>query len=199
MDKHLNEAEQRLLELVESTSFDQLSKEEKTFVLKHMSKEEYELRTIVLREGKNAYESLEPRKLLLEEEEKRGMLIPIPLYQTVGAVAAAFLIAFFLFKQSPEEIINSEAVPLAKVDTVYVEKVLHDTVVQYKTEYIDRVIREQISRNAEVIVESRERGSSMSSQSPSMPDLVEINLKNKGKSMQDDETLELVQGLAIPN
>lgn len=199
MDKHLNEAEQQLLELVESTSFDELSKEQQTFVLKHISKEEYELRTIVLREGKNAYESLEPRKLQLEEDEKKGILIPIPLYQTVAAVAAAFLIAFFLFKQSPDEAINSEAVPLAKVDTVYVEKILHDTVVQYKTQYVDRVIREQAPENKEVIVENRERGSSMSNQSPLMPDLVEINLKNKGRSMQDDETLELVQGLVVPN
>ena len=185
-------------ELIESTDFDQLSNSEKAFVLGLSTEDNFRLERSILLESKTVHEEIEPLALILEDEKKA---IVIPLYQTILAVAAAFVLGFLLFRsnENPAKIENNQV--LAKADTVYVEKLILDTIIQTKTEYIQLAAKkspnEVLPRQSNPSINNP--SSVLSSQSSFQSDLSSTTLANKGTSAANDETLTLMENWVGPN
>ncbi|MCJ8289514.1 MAG: hypothetical protein HRT58_07595 [Crocinitomicaceae bacterium] len=179
--------------LIESKDFDQLSNSEKAFVLGMSTENNFRLERTVLVESKIVYQEIEPRPLILTEEKKA---IVIPLYQAILAVAASFVIGFLLFRSdgNTTEIVNGQS--LATTDTVYVEKLVFDTIIQTKIEYIQLAAKQGSTNEVQSSDNTR---SVLSSQSSFEADLSSTTLANKGTSAANDETLVLMEDWAGPN
>lgn len=183
-------------ELIETKDFDQLSNAERSFVLEQSTENNFRLERTVLLESKIAYQEVEPRALILEEEKKG---IVIPLYQTILAIAAAFVLAFFLFRSTGSTIKINNNQTLATTDTIYVEKRIVDTIIQTKTEYIRLGEKEAQIVKVEVKCPQSNESSVLSNQSSFITDLSSATLANKGTSAANDETLGLMEEWGAPN
>ena len=136
----------RLTELLEKKSFEELSEEEKSFVLTHLSETEYrqqhqlisEVKSDIKEEAKllkandqirvNALEALS-----LKHQEKDAKTIPlwlnykIPLWTAVAALLLIFILTTpLLFNTKMSESAPNEQ--LVMRDTVYIEKIVNDTI-----------------------------------------------------------------------
>lgn len=183
-------------ELIESKDFDQLSNRENAFVSGRSTEANYQLERTVLLESKMLHQEVEPRPLLLEDEKKA---IVIPLYQTILAVAAAFVVSFFLFRSNGNTTEIQKNQPLALTDTVYVEKQIIDTVIQTKTEYINFVTEKTIIQEVNCPQSNENMSAVLSNQSNFEADLSATTLANKGTSAANDETLVLMEDWTVPN
>ncbi len=185
MDKELTAREEKVFELLESKDWKQLTEEERSFVAKELTQEQYCAQRKVILSAKELDDQVEPLPLVLPASRKA---IVIPLYQAIAGVAAAFIIAFFLFNGDSELNEESGEILLADVDTVYVDRVVHevDTVLEYRTRYIE--------------VESSTRPGNLSLASepginvavPEIPSLNAIDLSNKGEAASSDNAIILV-------
>jgi hypothetical protein len=182
-------------ELIESKDFDQLSNSEKAFVLGISNEENYRLERTTILEARIIYAEVEPHPLILEKEKKG---IVIPLYQTMMAVAASFVLGFFLFKSTQVSTGTEKGQPLAVIDTVYVEKQIIDTVIQTKTEYIQLAAKNTTSPK-ETQPTKPSPSAVLSSQTSFEADLSDATLANKGKSAANDETLVFMEDWVGPN
>ena len=189
MEKNLNEQQTRLQELLETKSFEQLSTEEKEFVLKLLTKDAYELRRQVLVVSADVYEEGEPLPLVLPVANKG---VVIPLYQAVAGIAAAILLSFFLFRGETIYKEINEGVLVAEVDTVFVDKNIYntDTVVEYRREYVDRIIERTVSSPVATVKEKNVPV--FVGGAPQIPTLSSMDLGTKGTPAANDETLSLV-------
>ncbi|PHR31194.1 MAG: hypothetical protein COA38_08470 [Fluviicola sp.] len=182
--------------LIESKDFNQLSNSEKAFVLGMSTENNFRLERTVLVEAKIAYQEIEPRPLILKEEKKA---IVIPLYQAILAVAASFVIGFLLFRSdgNTTEIVNGQS--LATTDTVYVEKLVFDTIIQTKIEYIQLAAKQENRNEVQSVPSCDNTSSVLSSQGSFEADLSSTTLANKGTSAANDETLVLMEDWVGPN
>lgn len=183
-------------ELIESKDFIELSSDEKTFVLSYSSEDNYKLERAVLVESKLLYHEDEPRSLILSHQKKG---IVIPLYQTIIAAAAAFVLAFLLFRSStsPTEIVKNQI--LANTDTVYVEKLIIDTVIQTKTEYVQTAAKMVTSDIKPSTSPCESAPSVLSNEGSFEADLRATTLANKGMSARNDATIVLMENWVTPN
>ncbi|WP_300659954.1 hypothetical protein, partial [Fluviicola sp.] len=91
----MEEQHARLFDLIESKPFEALSAKEKSFVLKHLSMEEYAFqRKIIASTAALEYETEEPLPLVLKSEKNLFFPRSIPLYQAM--IGAACLILVFV-------------------------------------------------------------------------------------------------------
>ncbi len=188
--------EQMWQELIELKDFDQLSNFEKTFVLGKSTENNFRLERTVLVESKMLHQEIEPRPLILEDEKKG---IVIPLYQTILAIAASFALGFFLFRSNGNTIEIVQKQDFASVDTVYIEKLIIDTLIQTKTEYV-HLAAKNLNKEAIPLSQFKKNTSSvLSSQSRFEADLSSSTLANKGTSATNDETLGLMEEWVGPN
>jgi hypothetical protein len=187
MEKNLNEQQERLQTLLESKAFKALSDDERAFVLTHLSMEEYMLQHTILFESKELHDAYEPRALMLNEK-KRGVVIP--LYQAIAGVAAAVIISFFIFRSETTTVLPEEKTILAQTDTVYVDKMLIDTVVEYRTRYIERDA--QTTYSNEVTSAQIDKTPAVSLSPPVLLQLSSMDLTNKGDAGINDESIGLL-------
>lgn len=95
MEEHIS----RLFDLIASKSFEELNDQEKSFVLSHVSEEEFRLQQTVLGAVQElSFEEVEPLPLVLPARKKRVLPKTIPLYQAVIGAAACLAVGFFLFR-----------------------------------------------------------------------------------------------------
>lgn len=185
MEKELNNDELALMELIESKSFDALNLKEQAFVLSLISKNEYEVQHDILKEVAHLEESTMARPLVLPT--KKGFVVP--LYQAIGGVAAAVVISFFVFKGDTYIYDSSESVQTARIDTLYIENTIVDTIIEYQKEYVDKIVvaQEKASSNVQL------------SENVSITSFVSTNdlpvTKNKAHSLATDEMFALVKDL----
>jgi hypothetical protein len=191
-------------ELVESKDFDQLTNAEKAVVLAMSTEANYRLERAAILEAQSIYVTPEPRPLIIEEEKKG---IVIPLYQAILAVAAAFVLGFFLFKTTQTLPSNEKVEPIAETDTVWVENRIIDTVIQTKIEYVQLAAKSP-SPNKEEPSEEKTSPVAEESISPSAilvnqisfeTDLSSATLANKGTSASKDETFIFIDEWVAPN
>lgn len=203
MEKKITDREWELAQLLETKDFDLLSTAEQQFVLNEMSETEYSQRRKVLVQSSTWTHNEIPLPLILADEKSRWM-IPIPLYQSIAAVAAVFLLTFFLFRSNGTMLAESYGNGLVAIDTVYVEKRITDTIVEYDTKYIERIIvknespsEESVQPMRSITQDSRKESPTSNRELPSLPDLSELSLENKGKSAMNDETFGLLEGYSL--
>ncbi|MFK7785190.1 MAG: hypothetical protein AB8B56_08740 [Crocinitomicaceae bacterium] len=188
--------EMKWQELIESKEFDQLSNAEKEMVLGMSNETNYRLERTLIVDAKSVYPEPEPRPLILEEEKKG---IVIPLYQMIVAVAAAFVLGFFLFKSTQTLPTDERVEPIAVTDTVYVEKKVIDTVIQMKTEYVQLAAKSTRTEEVKSANDLNKPSAVLSSQTSFEADLSKVTLSNKGKSASNDETFIFIDDWVAPN
>lgn len=201
MDKYLNQAQEQIQFLIETKAYENLSSDERNLVMSEMSADEFKLRALAISEARFVSADAEPRALILKKE-KKGVLIPIPLWQAIASVAAAVLISFFLFRTNNTITIEKEAPLYAVADTVYVDRQIIDTVVEFKTEYVNRYIS-NVDEELVVDISSKnqqfDKVASSNNVQQEIADLDPKKLANKGNSISNDETFSLLDGLVLPN
>lgn len=145
MDKHLNTEELKFQSLLEQKNFDELSEEEKSFVVSFSSEEEYVLQRKIITNASHLYESnnvVAPPMAISNEVVNSIWFKKAPVYQTLLAVAATVVI-MLLLRTPQDSLVNKEVVTeyVTQTDTVYETKLVRDTFV----EYVDReIVVEQI-------------------------------------------------------
>jgi hypothetical protein len=203
MDKHLNKIEEQLQKLILSKDFDELSSSEKSFVLHHSSAYDYQMERKIVLDAESLFDDedkIVPLPLAVQhEEEKKGLLAPIPLYQSVIlAVAAACIVFFFMPRtQVIEKNPETKTEYISKVDTIF--QTIQNTDTIYQT------IEKPVYLEKKIYVDRYITANNPSSKNKE-PQLFEIpksnpiqlnmaELKNKGTSMKNDPTANLLQGI----
>ena len=203
MDKHLNKIELELQSLLNEKNFDELNQNEKKFVLKHSSKEDYILeRNVIL----NAYsifedeETIVPAPLIIPKENSKGINTTIPLWQTISYVVTAACMVYFFFPRT--NIINTtskgETQYITQTDTVKTEVIKRDTVYQYKTIEKPIYIEKTVYVDQAVAVNC----------TPEEPKLLNVpqsnsvslnlsDIETKGSPLENDITISLLDGISI--
>jgi hypothetical protein len=183
----------RLIDLLEGKDFNELSVQERNWVLSQISEEEYSKQRLLILDLSDALkpedDNLIPAPLVLPS---KGAIRTIPLYQAAMSVAAMALLLisiFSLFGNQTEIINNTEYI--VKHDTVEVEKTIYDTVFQTieKKIYISKEVAVPAENTECYIEESRLLESNPSINLPTI-NLVEI--ENTGTSLKDDATAILI-------
>lgn len=112
-----------LFDLLETHSFEELSEEQRLFVLKWMTKEEYRMHQMIAKESELLdYSVPQPAPLIISTPVVPVWKRTIPIWQALSGIAAALMIFFFLPRKT--EYIESIAEP------VQIVKVIHDTIVK---------------------------------------------------------------------
>lgn len=186
----------RLLDLLESFTFDALNEDDKLFVLTHMAEQEFRnQQKIIAATDELEYPAVVPLPLAIPNKKGRFWMAPIPLYQLLAGVAAAIIAVVLLWPKNQEGIQSMYTLNSNIADTVYHTKLVHDTV--YKTE-IEKIY---ISKNVEpktVYVDcdlSNSNGPKRMLEvntSGNSPSINPNDLTSKTNSMKNDETLKLL-------
>ena len=188
------ETQEKWLELVETTQFEDLTPAEIQFVEANGGESKFRLDQRAVNSAKDVYFIPEPRNL--ELNEKKGIVVP--LYQTLLAVAAAVVISFFVFRMNDTVILKMEnPIARAQADTVYVEKATIDTVIQSETQVVTRYIK--IPEECPTPTVFATQSSVVKSQPNFNPDFSSITLSNSGRPASKDETFNLVENWTLPN
>src|SRR6186713_3481105 len=96
----MEEQHERLFDLIESKSFEELTSEERVFVLNHLTEAEYNLqRTVISATAALEYGSDEPLTLSIPEKKKSILNRTIPLYQALIGAACLALLFFVVGNQ----------------------------------------------------------------------------------------------------
>lgn len=182
-------------ELIESKDFDQLTNQERAFVLKVSSESAYRFERSIVLESKTVYGDFEPQALVIPSEKKA---VGVPLYQLVLAVAASFVLGFFLFRSTATVIESGNVETIAVTDTVYVEKLKVDTVFQTETMYV-RVPEQAPCAQFSTETATEQKNTVFGKQPQIQADFSDATLANKGTSASNDETLVFVKDWVAPN
>ena len=186
MEKALNKQEEYLEKLLASKAYEALSDKEKEEVHALISAEEYRLRRTLIEQSASLDDELVP--LPLKTEKKQNKAVVIPLNQAVAGIAAAVVITFFLVNKQEINIDWDTAQTLAVTDTVIVEKERIDTIIQYETKYVDRIVEVPQKKSQDLVV---------STSGVSAPELSALSIGNKGNAMSKDATTALVNDLVV--
>jgi hypothetical protein len=185
MATHLNQVQDQLLALQEKGFLADLTAEEQAFVLSQMTQAAFDQAHRIISESKDLYTAPAARPLVLPAAAPQrfgSMLAPL-----ASAAAAAALTYFFFLKETV--IVRTVEKPIyLTADTVYLKNNKIDTVIAYregKTKYI------QEKSTAHLNVELSEESKS----NELLPPLSTLDLKNRGHSMREDKTFDIMDGL----
>lgn len=149
MDKHLNDIEKKMQELMTTYDYHQLNGADQKLVDQNIGQHEYQLQRQILIYSSDLYEETEFQAVAPPQLRSSGNGIfwfkSRPLYQTIAAVAATVLIMLWIqnpggelviTKHHTEYITQYDTVELVKnhTDTVYLE--VEKTVYVEKTQYV---------------------------------------------------------------
>lgn len=199
----MEEQHERLFDLIESKSFEELSKEEKSFVLNHLTEAEYTLqRNVISAAAALEYNSEEPLPLRVPKKNPPFLKRTIPLYQAL--IGAACLVLLFVvanrksyslnwhFSEYPLEVSLTNGAASVQIirDTIVKEipgfrsapKIIHDTVT-----IVQKVLQQQESRMLEA-------GNTVI-----YPELTEKLLETKSSPYKEDQTAQFLPSITIVN
>lgn len=193
----MESVESKLFDLLERHSFDQLNGSQKKFVLQHMSEEEFRSQQkVMIESGLIEYPVVSPRPLILENDKKGILLMPIPLYKVLMGIAATILGVWFFWPKDA----NSSAELLVKTntiyDTVYVAKIKYDTIRKYSEKIL--MAKNEKTPDTVYVYESNNKSNFVSQRmlepaaNQANLELDEKKLKTKGSSIKNDETMNLL-------
>lgn len=201
----MEEQHERLFDLIESKSFEELSSKERVFVLKHLTEAEYTLqRTVISATAALEYGSDEPRALQIPEKKKSILNRSIPLYQAlIGAACLALL--FFVAGNKQSYSLNwrfSEhplEISLANGTSASTVKIIHDTIVrEIPVIAASKIIRDTITV-VQTILQQPEKRMLEVGKSSIYPELTEKLLESKSTSFKDDQTTQFLPADPVVN
>ncbi|WP_430405440.1 hypothetical protein [Fluviicola sp.] len=200
----MEEQHERLFDLIESKSFEELSSEEREFVLNHLTESEYTLqRTVISATAALEYDSVEPHALQIREKKKSILNRTIPLYQAL--IGAACLVILFLagnqknyslnwrFSGNPLEISLTNGTSASSV------QIIHDTIVrEIPIITASKIIRDTITV-VQTILQQPEKRMLEVGKTMIYPELTEKLLEGKGASYKDDQTAQFLPSNPVVN
>jgi len=201
----MEEQHERLFDLIESKSFEELTSEERTFVLNHLTEAEYTLqRTVISATAALEYSSDEPRAFSIPEKKKSILNRTIPLYQAlIGAACLALL--FFVVGNKKSYSLNwrfSEhplEISLANGTSASPVKIIHDTIVrEIPIISASKVIHDTITV-VQTILQQPEKRMLEVGKTASYPELTEKLLESKSPSYKDDQTAQFLPSVSVVN
>lgn len=198
----MEEQHERLFDLIESKSFKELTSEEKSFVLDHMTEAEYTLqRNVIAGAAVLEYEDYEPQALELPKPKKHFLNRSVPLYQVL--IGAACLILLFLVGNQKSYSLNwrfSEFPLEISLNGASSGKVIHDTIVKeipvFRT--ASTIIRDTVTL-VERILQQPERRMLEVSNSMVYPELNEQLLETKSTPYKEDQTAQFLPPITVVN
>lgn len=198
----MEEQHERLFDLIESKSFEELTNEEKSFVLNHLTESEYNLqRTVIAGASVLEYEDHEPLSLELPKAKKHFLNRSVPLYQVL--IGAACLVVLFLVGNQKSFSLNwrfSEYPLEISVTGASSGKIIHDTIVKeipvFRT--ASTIIRDTVTV-VERILQQPEKRMLEVSNTIVYPELSEKLLETKSTPFKDDQTAQFLPSMNIVN
>jgi len=199
----MEEQHERLFDLIESKSFEELSKEEQAFVLEHLSEEEYTLqRKVIAASAALEYPSEEPL-VLVPQEKKRFLNRSIPLYQAL--LGAASIVLLFLVIGNKKPVLlnwNFSDVPLqiSLTNGSASMQTIHDTIVKEipGLRPATKIIHDTIAIVQQVLQQPEKRLTEVT-QTLIYPELNEKLLESRSQSLKDDQAANLLPPVMMVN
>ena len=185
MATHINQVQDQLLAIQEKGFFADLTAEEQAFVLSQMTQAAFDQAHRIISESKDLYTAPAARPLVLPAEapQRFGALLA-PLAS--AAVAAA--LTYFLFLKETVIVRTVEKPIYLTADTIYLKNNKVDTVIAYregKTIYV----QEESTAQPNVKLSEKNKSNEL------LPPLTTLDLKNRGHSMREDKSLDMMDEL----
>lgn len=199
----MEEQHERLFDLIESKSFEELNAEEKSFVLKHITESEYTLqRNVIAATTALEYDDHEPLALELPKAKKHFLNRSVPLYQVL--IGAACLIILFMVGNKKSYSLNwrfSEfPLEITLANGAASGKIIHDTIIKeipvFRT--ASSIIRDTVTI-VERILQQPEKRMLEVSNSMVYPELNEKLLETKSTPYKDDQTAQFLPSIKVEN
>ncbi len=195
MDRELDKNSEKLFDFIESRNWNQLTAQERQFVLLHMTEDEYHFQRQILTEADDIFEeNLDAKPLILPAINVTPILaMRIPLYQTILAVAATVLVFLMLWPKN-QEIEQPVIQPMAQQKPEIKTNFVHDTVVKYitLTQLEERVVYDTITAFVQTTVKSEEPRLFQANNNLPILDLSPSKLEARGSSLKDENTVDLL-------
>ncbi len=199
----MEEQHERLFDLIESKSFDELSKEEKSFVLAHLTEAEYTLqRNVISAAAALEYDSEEPLSLQVPKIKKNLLNRSIPLYQVL--IGAACVVILFMVANIKSYSLNwsvsEHPLKISLTNGASSGKIIHDTIVKEIPVFrsTSNIIHDTITIVQRVLQQPEKR---MLEVSDNMvyPELSEKLLESKSAPFREDQTAQFLPSNPVVN
>jgi hypothetical protein len=188
--------ENKLFELLENVSFDELKAEDLLFVLEYSSEKEYRAqRKIMVSASELEYPNIVPLPLAVPVKNTGGWMIPIPLYKVLLGTAAMFIGVWLMWPNKKDGDIQFSEKIKTIIDTVYVTQTKVDTFFIKSNSPLIAKIDKKPDTVYVYEVRSNEKSSTRMLEPGVNQQVVildENELKTKGKSMKNEETTSLL-------
>jgi hypothetical protein len=198
----MEEQHERLFDLIESKSFEELTAEERTFVLNHLTEAEYNLqRTVISATVALEYDSEEPLALQIPEKKKSILNRTIPLYQAL--IGAACLVILFLVGNQKNYSLNwrfsDHPLEISLTNGASSVQIIHDTIVrEIPIISASRIIRDTITI-VQMVLQQPEKRMLEAGNTIIYPELTEKLLEGKGASYKEDQTAQFLPSISVVN
>lgn len=152
--------EEKILLLLEKKSFSELTEQEKSFVLSHISKQEYIdyfnildiSKSVISEDVLHNYSDKEMFNKIINSEKKQRFFVELFNYKiSLLNVVAIFFVIFFAYHLVISHIYETkktvEKIIVNNTDTIYKTKKIYKTDTIYLTKYKSKVIKSECSDN----------------------------------------------------
>ncbi|MDF3028253.1 MAG: hypothetical protein K0S23_2560 [Fluviicola sp.] len=198
----MEEQHERLFDLIESKSFGELSEEEKSFVLNHLTEMEYGLqRKVISATAALEYDSEEPLALNLPEKNTPFLKRTIPLYKAL--IGAACLVLLFVVGNRKSYSLNwhftEHPLEISLTGGASSMQIIHDTIIE-RVPFISasRIIHDTITLVQNTLQQTEKRmleaGNTIV-----YPELTEKLLETKSQSYKEDQTTAFLPSVTVVN
>jgi hypothetical protein len=190
MDKHLNNNEERLFDLVDQKDFDQLTPEEQAFVETHLSEAEYHMQRQLISESHTLYETVaEVTPLVIPVTNSSVFGKQVPLYQALIGIAATIALFLSIWPTQTEKTETQNDKPvLSKTDTIIQTKIIRDTIIRYKNYRNGKQSAQASSADDEQFLAAQMR--ILQANTLQLPEIVNELNRLGGHSLKDDPASE---------
>lgn len=196
----MEEQHERLFDLIESKPFEELTGEEKSFVLNHLTEAEYNLqRTVIAAVPALEYPDHEPLALEIPKAKKHFLNRSVPLYQVLIGVAC--LVVLFLVGNQKSFSLNwrfSEYPLEISVTGASSGKIIHDTIVKeipvFRT--ASTIIHDTVTVVEQILQQPEKRMLEVSN-TMVYPELSEKLLETKSTPFKDDQTAQFLPSITV--
>lgn len=198
----MEEQHERLFDLIESKSFEELSNEEKSFVLNHLTEAEYKLqRKVVSATADLEYNSEEPLALQIPEKNTPFLKRTIPLYKAL--IGAACLVLLFVVGNRKSYSLNwhfsEHPLEISLTNGASSVQTIHDTIIkEIQLIPASKIIHDTITivRN---VLQQPEKRMLEAGNTIVYPELTEKLLETKSSSYKEDQTAQFLPSITVVN
>ncbi|TSJ46333.1 hypothetical protein [Fluviicola chungangensis] len=199
----MEEQHERLFDLIASKPFEDLNKEERSFVLNHLTEAEYSLqRKVIATAEMLEYDSGEPLALRLPKTKTHLLNRSIPLYQVL--IGAACLVLLFMAGKQKNYSLNwhfsEHPLEISLANGVSSGKIIHDTIIKEipVLRTVSDVIHDTITI-VQTITRQPERRMLEAGNTLIYPELNEKLFETRSVPYKEDQTARFLPDVSVMN